>query len=839
MRWASTDEDFTMNRTSFFVVLLSLGTLGSIAERALAVDPPDLFLDKLDDFIWTGTADGTTWQNAGNWTPPEGFLGEYPNDPNRIDDTSNPANETEINPVEGANFSVPRATDLTVTIATTDVTVASVKLGGTTSAITTDIVSTGGGRLVFENAEANDTLTNPGDAMADPPVLPEPIWGFNQGNALIWSTGMAGVGKINRISAPMLLNDNVDVEGDRDLHLYGDVFEGVRDRDPNDAYTELVATSLTSMLSGGAKLYIHGNIQLTEFDEDAADGTQDRPFQLNSSRGVPVPADPQNPPDEVPRWGTIDVVGHIVGDGWLNLGPGDGGQRGVTPISNIILRSDNSGFTGRAVINRANIVLGHDNALGAGDITNGNPPLGLGFNLISDSDDRKISIPLSLAQWQTVRGAGGIAGLEDIGDHSLEIASDISQSNTRGIINLLPAGKTLTLSGKIYPNDEGEQPPAPGRILTFDGTGRTVITGGIHDQLDDPELTSTFIGFIRKRGSGTLVIDYNEANANDTASDYGGHTYVEGGNLHFATEADLPNPSSFGVPQVHSGEIMSTGGAVGLDSGTLSSATFLGLLNSSSNPNASGQNAPFNPPYMLGIEGPRTLYSTYDAGGLMLAASEYTQNLNFTSGDLANAANMTLAAWESGSTYTGTITPSTTLPFNANTYQLGGGAGTLTLPNNNQLTSTNGLLVTNGGEVKLDGTHNYTGKTRINGKYLPSLQAQAAADGADGGVDEEGSSDTLPSQHPHRIEPGERRGGERIGGVCELNGCDGFDDPGLAVEVRGGGDEHEPSVHGGHRRRDARCVGHGGPYVQQHGCAGGRRGREPRGHCLAKWCAGE
>jgi autotransporter-associated beta strand protein len=728
-----------MNRAGLFSAVVAAACC-SLSTMAWAVDPPDLFLNHLDDFVWTGTADGTTWQNTGNWTAPPALPGEFPNDPNRIDDPAVTANITTINSVEGANFSVPRASDLTITIANTDVTVAAVKLGGITSAVTTDIVATGLGRLVFENAELNDTVTNPGDPMADPPIEPEPIYGFNQGNSLIWSTGTAGAGKENRITAPVLLNDNVDVEGDRDLHIYGTIIEGVRDRDPGDTFTESVPTSLTSLLTGGAKLYIHGDISLFEVDEDAADGTQDRPFQLNSSRGVLVPPDPQDPPDEFARWGTIDVLGHVIGDGDLHLGPMDGSKANLLPVSNIILRSDNSGFAGEIVMNRANVVLGHDNALGAGEVRTGNPPTGVGFNFISDSDTRKISIPISLAQFLSFRGANGIAGLEGIGDHSIEVASEISQSNSAGIINLLPAGKTLTLSGKIYANDEGELPPLPGRIIVFDGSGRTLITGGIHDTLDDPDESLTFIGAFRKRGSGTVVIDYNEANVNDTPTDYGGHTYVDGGNLHFATESDLPNPSSFGIPN-HLGQIMSRGGAVGLDSGTTGNATFLGFLNNSSNPNATGQLPPFNVPFFLGIEGPSPLYLTYDSGGLMLAAGEYgsvgvPQSLSFeVGGNLEQAANMTLAAWETGSTFRGTITPSSTVPVNANTYQLGGGSGTLTLPDNNQLTGARSLLVTNGGEVKLNGTHSYTGKTRVTGKYLPTREHAAAADAGDAGGD--------------------------------------------------------------------------------------------------------
>ena len=79
-------------------------------------------------------------------------------------------------------------------------------------------------------------MTNPGDPMADPEVVPEPIYGFNQGRALIWSTGVAGV--TNEISADVRFDDNTIVEGDRDLTISGDIYEGILDRDAEDAYVE-------------------------------------------------------------------------------------------------------------------------------------------------------------------------------------------------------------------------------------------------------------------------------------------------------------------------------------------------------------------------------------------------------------------------------------------------------------------------------------------------------------------------------------------------------------------------------------------------------------------------
>ena len=60
---------------------------------------------------------------------------------------------------------------------------------------------------------------------------------------------------------------------------------------------------------------------------------------------------------------------------------------------------------------------------------------------------------MHISQWQTIKGATSVPGLESIGDHSLEIAGDVDQENTRGFVNLLPydyttdTGTTLTISG--------------------------------------------------------------------------------------------------------------------------------------------------------------------------------------------------------------------------------------------------------------------------------------------------------------------------------------------------------------------------------------------------------
>jgi fibronectin-binding autotransporter adhesin len=257
---------------------------------------------------------------------------------------------------------------------------------------------------------------------------------------------------------------------------------------------------------------------------------------------------------------------------------------------------------------------------------------------------------------------------------------------------MLPEGKTLTLSGAQYPNHTEENPPAPGRDISFDGAGKTLVTGALHNELRTMDMTTdpgNFIGSYKFRGTGTVVLS-------SATSTYMGDTIVEGANVHFATNASFGNTA----------RIVSEAGAVGVDAGVVSNSGFLSKLNSSANPagDAAGN------------------LVVFDRGGLMLGTLEYGSNLDFTAGDLANASSMSLAAHETGNSYTGTITPAN------NTYRLGGGSGVLTLPNANQLTGARSLLVTNGGEVRLTANNNYTGATNIVAKLATSLQNAGAAD---------------------------------------------------------------------------------------------------------------
>jgi fibronectin-binding autotransporter adhesin len=577
-------------------------------------------LDLLDDHVWVGGTGNQQWRVDANWDPPQ-----FPNDPGRMDPS-----ETTISPVEGANLSVNLPANLNVEVGATDVTVAALTIGAMSTSVTTNVTSSGG-RLVFENFELNDD-TNP-----DPDMV---VCAFNCGRARVTSQG--AIGAANVISAPIGLNDSLDFAGTNNITLSGGLQE--MSAESGDGGVSFRAASPT------VTVFVTGNIATLDLPVTVGDTMQDVPLGVNN--------------DSVAQ-GTVDISGTITGAGRMSFGSGASDPQ--LPFGRVILRGNNT-YSGRTLIGRGNLVLAHNNALGSGDVKQEGPAAGslqTGYNLHSDNDSRVIANDMIVGQWQTVKG-----------ENSLEWAGIVYQDNARGWINLLPAGKTLTLSGGHFPNHTEEMPPTTdgGRILTFDGSGRTVITGGLHNEWSSETETidpGNYIGHYRFRGTGSVVI----SGGNST---YSANTIVQGSNVHFATSADMGNTA----------QIVSTGGAVGVDSGV---AGIVGKLDAA------------------------------DTGGLMLGTAEYGTNADFT-GALANAANMSLAAHEGGSTFTGIITPA------ANTYRLGGGSGTLTLPNANQLTGTASVVATNGGEVRISGNNDYTGSTRLIAKYLVSLRKAAELD---------------------------------------------------------------------------------------------------------------
>lgn len=553
----------------------------------------------------------------------------FPNDPGRVD--PDPATITNV---IGANLGVNLAAGLNLDVGATDVTVAALTLGSTGSPVATNITSTGG-RLVFENYESNNTV-------------PEPdVCAFNCGVAQITSAGVAGA--TNTITATLGLHDNLDVTGATPLTIAGNIVE--------------MSDNVSLRARAGATTFITGGITLLD---TAAGAVDDIPLALNSNTD---------------SLGTIEVNSVISGTGRMRYGTVNQGN--VIPGKTIV-RSANT-YSGRNLIGRGTLVLANNSALGTGDLKEEGPSEGslqTGYNIESDNDTRTIANNRIVGQWLTIKG-----------ENSLKWTGRTYQTNSRGWINMLPQGKTFTITGQQFTFEVADG--ALDRFLTFDGSGKTIITGGIRnrwDALTNSEVINTQPGHLRVRGTGTVVIDGDELVANSD-SNFTATVTIDGGNLHFA------NNSDFGV----AARAVSEGGAVGVDSGVVNNPGFLGLFNSAASPAADAAGN----------------MVVFDRGGLMLGNGEYGASLDFT-GAHASVANMSLAAHETGSSYTGTITPANS------TYRLGGGSGVLTLPNANQLTGANNLIVTNGGEVVLPVNNNYTGTTSVVAKVQTTLQNAAA-----------------------------------------------------------------------------------------------------------------
>ncbi len=629
------------------------------------------------EWNWDATKVGAqNWQDAANWPNLPGF----PNDPGRVD-----PDDTVISPVVGANLSVALGGNLTVNVGATDVTVASLRLGGTSGAVTTTVTS-GGGRLVFENFENND---NPPPPMGQPPAVLQ--YAFNESRALIISGGVAG--STNVISGPIFINkETLDIDSNRDanapvgfvstnnLLISGPITYAGGPADGS------ATPAIDNYLPAGLKLTISSPLQVVDTNPNAM-GDTISDFRINSSSS---------------NQGLTEITGVISGAGHLSIGNTSNSE--VLPLSTVILSAANT-VTGRIAHNRANIVLANDVAFGTASVKSKTITGEFGTNLLSDNDSRKIANDMNFAQFVTIKG-----------ENSLEWSGKVSQDNSRGWINLLPAGKELKLSGTQY-IDGDLMPdlgglPAADKPYIFDGSGLTRVTGAIRNH--ETEVVSRSIV---KNGSGAT---YLQGSLTGNNSDYTFRTIVSGGNLHAATLNDLGTST-----------IVSRGGAIGLENGTVTgvdSGSFLGRLNNRAT-------APTTPIFTLmgNIGNDFANFDVFDHGGLMLTAGEYGGNLDFSAGDLASAQDMSLAARDRGTTtqYTGTITPGN------NTYRLGGGGGILQLPNANQLTGARSLVVQNGldfgpiqqiGMVRLTATNNYTGTTSILGELLNSNEANGIAD---------------------------------------------------------------------------------------------------------------
>ena len=652
-----------MNRATALSMFLASAAMLTGASSALAQST-------LTGFAWDSAKTGNQlWQQSGNWTTPG-----FPN-----------------SPLHTADLSRPLAANLNVN-AGDGVTVAGVQLGGTAGARTTEISSSSAGLLTFRNEVMPPEFIGNADFNGDTFV--------NGFDLLIWQRGLGLTGQTDRNENGNA--DNNDVVDAADLQIWRDQFGRGSERFsiggaflnsvgvPGSINTITAGVHLNNdqlEIAGATPLSINGNI--TYLGDPASAGASAAALRVVDPAAVVTVngnmAFINNDALETVDFSINDIErsqgrlifnGVLSGEGDIRIGTANNAAR--LPLSTVELNAANT-YYGSVRAARGNLVLGNDRALGLNEGVVGDPlddqfaayrqegPANqFGYNIISTDDARTVSNPMVVAQWQSFKG-----------EHSLTWAGEISQTNNRGVINLLPTGKTLTLSGRVNIFEDADVPPIT-RRFEIHGTGLTRITGSVRNVPDDAVNTPTDFR-LTKRGTGVLVVDVAAGMNSHIGDD---EIYM--GNWHYADNDSL---------NVGGGQIRAYGGAIGVDTGVSNNAAFLGMIRSES------------------------------VGGLMLAPSDAAATLNFTT-TMANAANMTVAAPETGLTFTGSIVPAN------GRYQLGGGTGTLTLPNA-QLTGANRLEVRNGGAVQLLGDNTYTGSTTILTKFTRTNDAVAAADSND------------------------------------------------------------------------------------------------------------
>jgi autotransporter-associated beta strand protein len=482
---------------SFRAVVVALASLALSAPwHAFAVD-----------YTWNVLAGGSqAWTTSANWLPNTGA-------PTTADDT--------------ANLSVGLATNLTTDVGAADVSVGGIAFGGTTAAVTTDVSSSGGNLILVS------TTTN----------------------ALITSGGVAG--SVNRITAPVLLNDTVDIAtaSTRDFTIAGNL--------------GLINANqiLNNLMTGGQTLTIGSGSFSTIMLYDALVPATTRTLQIN-----PLKSDP----------GLVPVT-TVINARWTSGGSlALGGNNQQNPAATYVLMQSQTSTAG-VTINRQGYLLAADDALGRGQVTmSNNNTQNWGAELRSDNDARVLNnTRLQMGNPIAVTGS-----------NSLTINATLGQSNNnRAFGNALPAGKQLTLAG-------GTASPAiaittasdnVGRVFTIDGPGTTIVSGSVVNALDPAFDATTQSRFI-KRGTGRVEL-------NNPLNTISGTITAAGGLLVFGTNG------SFGTTV---GILVTEAGGVSYAPGTAdagftafatklsgSSAGFLALplSNASSNLDFSGTNA--------------------------------------------------------------------------------------------------------------------------------------------------------------------------------------------------------------------------------------------------------
>jgi fibronectin-binding autotransporter adhesin len=414
------------------------------------------------DYLWSGPLSGTqAWDVGANWNP-----------------VGVPNADADF-----ADLAVGLTGNLGVSLPGAGVTVNKLRLGGTGSAVTTDI-----GAANVNNGIL--TLSNQGTA------------------STIESAGVAG--SVNLISAPIQL---------KGISL-----------NASDAKTfEVLATSTNNLSFSGGIQTLFGNTgqvrTLTNNMPLAQTLTISGPIQVNgtgsTNTGTLVIGGSGNT--------TLngDIVNGALNGGTLQLGTTSSSV--VVPIPTITVRGNNT-YSSTTILNRANYIIDTDSPWGTGEVRGGNPSGAFGFNLTSTAD-RTFSNIFRIVQNLTFKG-----------DFSQTYSGYWYQSNGRVLTSFLPAGEKVTIGGGPDSGLAAAFNTDTTRTLTFDGPGEFAILANVYNHRKssfpgtaddaDPVDDAAATGSIVKNGTGLITFS-------GTASTYKGATSANGGLMQFATPAAL------------------------------------------------------------------------------------------------------------------------------------------------------------------------------------------------------------------------------------------------------------------------------------------------------------
>jgi autotransporter-associated beta strand protein len=320
------------------------------------------------DFTWNVLGGGTqSWANAANWASVSGTA--FPNAT---------ADNTDLRVGLTGNLALDVGASGTITTGT-------IAFGGTGSAVTTDVISSGSGALLLNYASAN---------------------------ANILSQGVAG--SVNRISAPLILGKSTDVlqASTRDFAITGTLGQ------VGGAFT------FTNQMAGGPTLTIgSGSTSKIQLFDSLVPATGRNLILNNFSSSS----------------GTTQAT--VINALWDR-----GGSNGTITIGNSqnpgmtysMLLSQTS--PANVQINRQKFILAADNALGLGEVTSNNSSTTNWGPGIQSTDDARV---LGNASFRIANLASFT------GSNSLTITGTFYQSNSRGFGNALPTGKQLNLNGTV------------------------------------------------------------------------------------------------------------------------------------------------------------------------------------------------------------------------------------------------------------------------------------------------------------------------------------------------------------------------------------------------------